>query len=163
MIMKPFTKTKELTFERTYDASIGDVWRAWTSPDQLREWWGPEKTLVPTCEIDLRVGGRLDVVVEAGQEMGKYAGTRWPMSGTFTLVEEPAKLSYDARSWTEGEEDTTTIEHANELTLTEEGDKTVVHLRITVTSIGRKAKLAVFGMKWGYKSQLDKLERHLGT
>ena len=153
-------KNKELTFERTYAASIDAVWEAWTEPELLRQWWGPEKTTIPECELDVRVGGRLYIVMEAGEGMGKYQGTRWPLGGTFTHIEPRRRLVYDARSWTEGEQDKTSIEHTNELELAEDGDRTVVNLRITINEIGPgvKAKAAAFGMKWGYKAQLDKLE-----
>ena len=161
MILQMFKKTKELTFERSYDAPLEVVWQAWTRPEMLREWWGPDKTTVPECEIDLRVGGDLRIVMEAGAEMGKYQGTRWPMVGTFTAVDAPTRLTYDARSWTEGEEEGTTIEHSNELTLTERDGATHVRLEIAITSIGPKAKMAAFGMKWGYKQQLDKLGKFL--
>lgn len=160
MILKLLTK-KELDFERTYDAPIDVVWDAWTRPEMLREWWGPPKTSIPECDVDLRVGGAIRIVMEAGPEMGKYAGTRWPLEGTFTTVEQPSRLVYDARSWTEGEEDTTTIEHTNEVTLSAEGGKTVVRLHITINEIGSGAKMAAFGMKWGYKAQFDKLEAFL--
>lgn len=163
MIMQLFRKTKELTFERAYAAPIVTVWDAWTRPELLRQWWGPEKTSITDCEVDLRVGGRIHVVMEAGPEMGKYEGTRWPMEGTFSLVEPHHHLAYDARSWTEGERDTTTIEHTNDVTLTEEGGKTVVNLSVTITAIGPAAKMAAFGMKWGYKAQLDKLETLLAA
>ena len=102
------------------------------------------------------------VVTEAGKEMGKYQATRWPMEGTFTRIDDHQRLTYHARSWTEGEEVTTTIHHTNDVTLTDEGDTTKVTLRVSITEIGPKAKLAAFGMKWGYKSQLDALDRHLG-
>lgn len=157
MILQLFKKKKELTFERTYAAPIGAVWEAWTQPELLREWWGPEKTTIPECEVDLRGGGRIYIVMEAGEGMGKYQGTRWPLEGTFTHIEPKRRLVYDARSWTEGEQDSY-IEHVNELELSEDGDKTVVHLRITIKEIGSGAKMAAFGMKWGYKAQLDKLE-----
>lgn len=161
MILQLFRKKKELTFERSYAAPIGTVWDAWTRPDMLREWWGPEKTTIADCEVDLRVGGRIHIVMVAGEEMAKYAGTRWPMEGTFTVVEPRTRLVYDARSWTEGEEDTTTIEHVNELMLSESGGETVVNLRVTINEIGSGAKMAAFGMKWGYKQQLDKLDAYL--
>lgn len=161
MILQAFRKRKDLNFERTYAAPIETVWRAWTKPDELREWWGPDNTTVPECEIDLRVGGEIRVVMEADEGMGKYQGTRWPMVGTFTLIEENSRLVYEARSWTEGEEDTTTILHTNYLTLTENGDETIVELRISITEIGPKAKMAAFGMKWGYKQQLDKLNDYV--
>ncbi|WP_260760060.1 SRPBCC domain-containing protein [Mycobacterium sp. SMC-4] len=156
-----FKKTKTLRLERTYRAPIATVWRAWTEPQMLREWWGPEKTFVPECEIDLVVGGRIYIVTEAGEGMGKYQGTRWPMSGTFTQIEAPVRLRYDARSWTEGEEDGSTIQHTNNITLAEDDGATVVQLHIAITAIGPKAKMAAFGMKWGYKAQLDKLEQLL--
>lgn len=161
MITQLFRKERELRFERAYVAPIEAVWRAWTQPELLRQWWGPQKTTVPECEVDLRVGGRIYIVMEAGEGMGKYQGTRWPLEGTFTHIESQRRLVYQARSWTEGEQDTTTIEHVNELELSGDGDNTVVKLRITIHKIGPKAKMAAFGMKWGYKAQLDKLETFL--
>jgi uncharacterized protein YndB with AHSA1/START domain len=163
MIPQLFKKKKAFTFEREYAAPIVAVWDAWTRPEMLREWWGPQKTSVTDCEIDLRVGGRIYVVMEAGEGMGRYQGTRWPMVGTFSVVEGPRRLAYDARSWTEGDEETTTIEHVNEVTLTEKGDGTVVHLRVEILEIGSGAKMAAFGMRWGYKAHLDKLEAYLAA
>ncbi len=161
MITQLFKKKKELGFERTYEAPVELVWQAWTQADMLRQWWGPEKTMVSECEIDARVGGRLRVVTEATAAMGKYEGTRWPMEGTFTVVDPHARLTYEARSWTEGEEEGTTIGHVNDLSFAEQGGATVVTLNVTINEIGPKAKLAAFGMKWGYKQQLEKLEKLL--
>ncbi|MBB2991024.1 uncharacterized protein YndB with AHSA1/START domain [Mycolicibacterium iranicum] len=163
MILQIFKKTKNLDFERTYSAPIETVWRAWTDPEMLRQWWGPEKTLVPECRIDLRVGGEVYIVMEAGEAMGKYQGTRWPMAGTFTRIEGPSRLTYDARSWTEGEEEGSTIQHTNDVQLTEHDGTTTVALHVAITSIGPKAKMAAFGMKWGYKAQLEKLEQLLSS
>lgn len=161
MISQLLKKRKELHFERSYAAPADAVWRAWTEADRLRAWWGPEKTTVAECEVDARVGGRIYVVTVASKEMGKYAGTRWPMDGTFTRIDEVQRLTYDARSWTEGEEETATIRHTNDLRLTGDGDRTVVTLDVAIIEIGPKAKLAAFGMKWGYKAQLDALEKLL--
>lgn len=162
MISQLFKKEKSIDFERTYPAPVKVVWRAVTEPELVREWWGPEKTSVPECEIDLRVGGSIHIVTEAGPGMGKYAGTRWPMSGTFTVVEPRERLAYDARSWTEGEEASTTIVRANELTLTAaEAETTIVGLHISITDIGPGAKMAAFGMKYGWKQYLEKLDEYL--
>ena len=161
MITQLFKKEKELSFERSYPAPVETVWEAWTDPEAVRQWWGPEKTSVAECEIDLRVGGRIHIVTVAGEEMGKYAGTRWPMDGEFTVVEENRRLAYEARSWTEGEEEGTTILHTNDLTLASDGETTTVSLHIRISEIGPKAKLAVMGMKWGYKSYFDELEKYL--
>jgi uncharacterized protein YndB with AHSA1/START domain len=163
MILQLLTKKKELSFERSLPAPAEAVWAAWTRPETLRNWWGPEKTTVAECEVDLGVGGTIHVVTEAGERMGKYQGTRWPMSGTFSLIEETARLAYDARSWAEGEEEATTIHHVNDLTLIPDGDATVVKLHISITEVGPKVKMAAMGMKWGYKQQLAKLDRLLAS
>lgn len=154
-------KKKEIVLERSYAAPVETVWQAWTEADRLRAWWGPDKTTVPECELDLRIGGRIYVVTEGGEEMGKYQGTRWPMEGQFTRIDENHGLTYDARSWQEGDEEGTTIHHTNDVTISPDGDGTHVRLHVTITQIGPKAKLAAFGMKWGYKSQLDALEKLL--
>lgn len=161
MLTQVFKKQKELHLERTYPAPLDTVWQAWTEAEVLQQWWGPDKTTVPTCEVDLRIGGRIYVVTEATAEMGKYEGTQWPMEGAFTVIEAPHRLAYEARSWTEGEEDTSTIHHCNEVTLAEADGHTTVTLHVTITKIGAKAKLAAFGMKMGYKSHLDKLDKLL--
>jgi uncharacterized protein YndB with AHSA1/START domain len=161
MIFELLRKKKELTFERSYAAPIGDVWDAWTRAELLRQWWGPEHTTIAECEVDLRVGGRISIVMEAGEGMDKYQGTRWPLEGTFTHIEPQRRLTYEARSWTEGEADTTTIVHVNELELSEDGNETVVNLRIAIHAIGSGARMAAFGMKWGYKAQLDELDAFL--
>ena len=163
MISPLLTKKKQLHFERSYATPVDAVWRAWTEADRLRAWWGPDKTEVAECEIDLQLDGRLYIVTVASRAMGKYAGTRWPMEGTFTGIDELQRLTYDARSWTEGAEAKETIHHTNDLTLSEQGGRTVMTLRVMITEIGPgvKAKLAVFGMNWGYRSQLRALETYL--
>ncbi|HEU5114471.1 MAG TPA: SRPBCC domain-containing protein, partial [Candidatus Paceibacterota bacterium] len=70
--MKPI---KEVTFERTYDVPKEKVWQAWTDPKTIKEWWGPDNVTIPECEVDLRVGGRIYIVMEAGEAMGPYKGT----------------------------------------------------------------------------------------
>jgi uncharacterized protein YndB with AHSA1/START domain len=156
-------KDDVLSFERTYAAPIEAVWDAMTRPDAVREWWGPERTVVTDCEIDVRTGGRIFIVMQATEAMGKYAGTRWPMEGTFTEVEQPHRLVYAARSWQDDQQEATTIEHVNELVLADTGAGTSLSLTISVTDIGSGAKMAAVGMKYGYKQYLDKLEAYLSS
>ena len=165
MIAQLLRKKKEMVFERSYAAPVDAIWRAWTEADRVRAWWGPDKTKVAECQIDLRLGGRVYVVTEATEAMGKYAGTRWPMEGTFTHIDERQRLTYDARSWTQGAEATETIDHTNDLILTDQGRDTALTLHVAITAIGPglRARLAAFGMKWGYNSQLDALETHLAS
>src|ERR1700722_3748669 len=90
---------KDITFEKTFDAPLETVWKAWTDPEMIKQWWGPDNVIIPACEVDLRVGGKIYIVMEAGEAMGQYKGTQWPMLGKFTVVEPNAKLSYDVKAW----------------------------------------------------------------
>jgi uncharacterized protein YndB with AHSA1/START domain len=157
--MKPI---KEIQFERTYDASVDSVWKAWTEPEQLKEWWGPDNVSIPECEVDLRVGGRIYIVMEAGETMGLYKGTRWPMEGKYTVVEKNSRLAYEVKAWTEGQEETSKIDQITELTLSYENGKTKIKLKATINKTGPDAKMAVEGMEYGFNQQFDKLNNFLG-
>lgn len=152
---------KEVVFERTYDAPVEKVWQAWTNPEELKKWWGPNNVTIPECEIDLEVGGRFYIVMEADKSMGEYAGTRWPMEAKFTVVEPDSKLVYAAKAYTEGDEEATMIDQTQEITFSEENGKTKMILKVTVNSVGPKAGAAIEGMKYGFSQQFDKLEKYL--
>ena len=49
---------QELVIERVFDAPRELVWRAWTEPEQVMRWWGPNGFTCTHCEIDLRMGGK---------------------------------------------------------------------------------------------------------
>src|SRR5665213_2520091 len=155
------TPIKEVEFERIYDAPLQAVWQAWTDPNKLKQWWGPNDVSIPECEVDLRVGGRIYIVMEATEAMGAYKGTRWPMKGEYTLVEKNSKLSYAVKAWVEGAEETTEIDQVTELTLTDDNGKTKLKLKATINKIGPDAKMAVEGMQHGFNQQLDKLDKFL--
>lgn len=154
---------KEITLVRTYEAPLEQVWSAWTNPDELKGWWGPDNVSIPECEVDLRVGGTFYIVMEAGEAMGSYKGTRWPMRATFTSVEPNAKLAYSANAWTEGMEEATMIEQTTEITLTEDGGMTTVEVKAAIHKTGPKAGMAVQGMEAGFTQQLEKLSAYLST
>ena len=152
---------KEAVFERTYDASAETVWQAWTNPDMIKQWWGPNNVSIPECEVELRVGGKIYIVMQAGEAMGPYKGTKWPMLGEFTVVEANAKLSYNAQAWTEGQKEQTTIDQSTELIITEEGGKTKLKIRAVIHKTGAAAGMAVQGMQAGFTQQLEKLNDFL--
>jgi uncharacterized protein YndB with AHSA1/START domain len=49
--VKPF----EIT--RVFDAPRSEVWKAWTEPERLKQWWSPKGFTTHTCKVDLRPGG----------------------------------------------------------------------------------------------------------
>lgn len=148
---------KEIQLTRVYDAPLAAVWHAWTNADELKQWWGPDNVSIPECEIDLKVGGKFYIVMEAGEAMGPYKGTKWPMMAEFTAVVPASKISYTAQAWTEGMKEDTTIDQTTEITFAEENGKTKVDVRAAILKTGPKAGMAVQGMEYGFNQQLDKL------
>jgi uncharacterized protein YndB with AHSA1/START domain len=70
---------EKVVIERTYRASIGDVWDLWTTKEGFESWWGPQGFRVAVEVIDARAGGslRYDMIaatpetVAALKEMGR--------------------------------------------------------------------------------------------
>jgi uncharacterized protein YndB with AHSA1/START domain len=46
-----------LVITRVFDAPVDQVWKAWTDPEEIKKWWGPEHFTAPAIKNDLRVGG----------------------------------------------------------------------------------------------------------
>jgi uncharacterized protein YndB with AHSA1/START domain len=83
------TERPSLTIERNYDASPQQVWQAWTDPQALIRWFGPEETeSVTKAELDLRVGGRYCIAFETND------GEHHEVSGVYREVEQPRKLAF---------------------------------------------------------------------
>ncbi len=49
----------KVVIERTYRASVKDLWDLWTTKEGFESWWGPQSFRVEVHEIDARVGGAL--------------------------------------------------------------------------------------------------------
>lgn len=135
-----------IVIERELDAPRELVWSAWTDPDQVARWWGPERFTTPRekIEFDLRPGGvcRLTMVGPDGEE--------YPSDGHFGVVEPPSRLSF-------GEEST---EHP----MIESGETTIEFVeiderrtKVIITSRMVCAEELVAMSKVGWNSQLDKL------
>jgi uncharacterized protein YndB with AHSA1/START domain len=90
----------KLTLERTFQASIDDVWELWTTKEGIESWWGPAGFSVVISELNLRPGGDLVYTMSAtGAEQMEFmvkAGmplvTRHRL--TFTGVDPPRRLEY---------------------------------------------------------------------
>ena len=61
---------RDLVVTRIIDAPIELVWKAWTDPQYVMRWWGPEFYTSPTCKIDLREGGSYLFCMRAPQDQG---------------------------------------------------------------------------------------------
>ncbi|HLD93422.1 MAG TPA: SRPBCC domain-containing protein [Anaerolineales bacterium] len=82
------TEVKTITITRIFDAPPELVWKAWTEPERVMEWWGPKGYSSPTCKIDLRIGGKYLFSMQADD--GKII---WS-SGTFQKIDPPKELVF---------------------------------------------------------------------
>ena len=51
-------ETERFVITRVFDAPRELVWKAWTDPRYVMQWWGPKGFTSPFCKMDLRVGGK---------------------------------------------------------------------------------------------------------
>jgi uncharacterized protein YndB with AHSA1/START domain len=49
---------ERMVITKVFDAPRELVWKAWTDPQYMMQWWGPKGFTSPHCEIDFRVGGK---------------------------------------------------------------------------------------------------------
>ncbi len=59
------TERPKLSVERTFEASIEDVWDLWTTREGMEAWMGPEGFKATVTELDLRPGGVLVYLMTA--------------------------------------------------------------------------------------------------
>lgn len=77
---------REIVITRSFDASAAAVFRAWTTPDLVRRWWGFPTSEWVVCDIDLRVGGTWRYVTreDGGEEVGFH--------GEYREIDAPHRL-----------------------------------------------------------------------
>jgi uncharacterized protein YndB with AHSA1/START domain len=140
----------DLVLERVFDAPRELVWKAWTDPALLAEWWGPKCFTNPVCRADVRPGGAIYV------EMRAPDGTVYPMKGIYAEVNEPERMVFtsgpvDAQGKPMFEVHTT-------VTFADVGGKTALKLVakvLNMTSADATRHLA--GMREGWSQSLDRL------
>jgi uncharacterized protein YndB with AHSA1/START domain len=92
---------RRVTLERSFDATIEEVWALWTTPDGVEAWWGPDGFDVKVRTMDLRQGGEMTYVMTATApdqvDFMKKAGMPVATESrlTFTEVAPPRRLSYN--------------------------------------------------------------------
>lgn len=53
-----YSEGGDLVFERVFDASREQVWKAFMDPELVPRWWGPHGTTTKIVEMDVRPGGK---------------------------------------------------------------------------------------------------------
>lgn len=77
-----------LILRRTFDAPREAVFRAWTQPELMEQWWGCAECTGVQTTMDLRVGGTLRNIMQI-ENCGEV-----DMVATFTEVDPPNRLAF---------------------------------------------------------------------
>lgn len=141
-----------LRLERTFGAPPGAVFEAWTSAEVLRRWWpaGPNWE-TPVAEVDVRVGGRLRLVMRSPD------GAEFGGSGAFIEITPPQRLVF---TWTwdghEGHEGSQLVE----VDFHERDDGTTT---VVLTNRGLRDEESRQSHREGWEASFDNLEKVLTT
>lgn len=52
------TVAEEVIIEREFNLPVEAVWKAWSEPEVLKKWWGPNNFTSPSSTIDFRESGK---------------------------------------------------------------------------------------------------------
>ena len=77
-----------MVLERVIDAPVQAIWDAWTDPESLPKWWGPDGFSCRTERIDLREGG------EWVFDMIGPDGTVYPNHHRYSRMQRQARIDY---------------------------------------------------------------------
>lgn len=146
---------RELTITRLFRAPRELVFRVWTDPAHLANWWGPARFTNPRCEWDVRPGGKIHVDMRAPD------GVVYPMGGEFREIAPPERLVFltsalDAQG-------KPIFQNLNTVIFKEfEDNQTLIELNVQVVEELGDAEQYLKGMEQGWSSSLDKLEAYVG-
>lgn len=144
------TADREIVQSRVYDAPRELVFRAWTDPQHVARWWGPNGFTITTHSMDVRPGGEWRFVMHGPD------GTDYPNHITYREVVRPERLAYAHGDGTR--------EHFQvEITFEEEAER---RTRVTMRSVfptaeARDYVVRVVGAIEGGKQTMARLAEHL--
>lgn len=140
-------KDTQILIKREFAAPKHLVFKAYTTPDLVKRWWGAKRGKVTSAEIDLRIGGtwRFVAMTDEGFEVafhGEY----------LEIVPDERLVSTETY---EGAPEGHTV---NTLTLTEHDGRTTMTILVEADSIQTRDAIIASGMEDGLQDALDLLE-----
>lgn len=142
---------RELIITRVIDAPRALVYRAWTQPEHLARWWGPQGFTTIHCEMDPRVGGAYRFGMRSPQ------GTDYWKRGVFRELREPERIVFTF-AW-ENADGTLRHELLTTITLDEQDDGT----RLTLQQTGFDTTEWRDDHHQGWSSTLERLAKYIAT
>lgn len=152
-------KTKDKTvIERTYRATLEDVWDLWTTKKGFESWWGPQGFRVEVQEIDARVDGalRYAMIADSPEMIAEMKRMKQPPShgvrARFAEVAPRSRLV--VRSMIDFVPGVAPFENDIEVDLISSGDRVRMVVTLHSMPIDELSKM----QKEGFTSQLTKLD-----
>ena len=142
---------RELVLTRLINAPRAKVYRAWTDPELLKQWFAPKPFTTPVVEIDVRPGGSAYFVMRGPD------GKDLPNRGVYLEVVPNEKLvSTDAyvKAWEPSEKPFMTLI----LTFEDEGGKTRYTARVRHWTVADREAHEKMGFHEGWGLCTDQLE-----
>lgn len=144
-------RTIELT--KIVDAPMDLVFRAFTEPDDLARWWGPEGFGVSAVTSDARRGGLFRIVMRGPD------GMDMPVDGTYREFDPPRRLVTESTAM--GPDGEKLLEAVTTVDLVNADGKTEIRLRATAVGLVPAANPALAGMEAGWAQSLRRLDDHV--
>ncbi len=142
-----------LVLTRVFDAPRELVFKAWTDPKRVAQWWGPHGFTNPVCELDVRPGGAILI------HMRGPDGTVYPMTGIYQEVAEPERIVFTSAAL--DRDGNPLFEVLTTVTFAEQGGKTKQILRARVIKRTAQAAPYLKGMEAGWTQSLERLAESL--
>lgn len=149
---------REIVITRIFNAPREVVFKVWTEPKHIEQWWGPQGFTTRVTEMDLRPGGQWRYVM-IGPD-----GTEYPAKGVFREI-VPSERIVTSDEFDEGIEkvlDTDLPQGMIATVMFEDLEgKTRLTIQIVHASADDRRKHEEMGVVAGWNSSLDCLEEHL--
>ncbi len=143
----------DLVLERVIDVPRELVWKAWTTPEHLMQWFTPAPWKTIECEIDLRPGGCFQTTMLSPD------GEKFPSQGCYLEVVKNELLVFtDALS--EGFRPTEASFMTAAIILEPQGKGTKYTALVMHSSEENREKHEQMGFHEGWGKALDQLVEH---
>ncbi|HVU84152.1 MAG TPA: SRPBCC domain-containing protein [Puia sp.] len=147
MATKTNTADRELRIDRLLNADIDLVWEAWTDPEHIKNWWGPDGFTNSISKMDLKAGGEWNLVMHGPD------GTDYKNKSIFKEIVVNKRIVYEHVT---GPKFTATIEFEPQ------GEKTLLKWHMLFeTKEEFENTVRTFKADQGLKQNVEKLDAYI--
>jgi uncharacterized protein YndB with AHSA1/START domain len=143
---------RQIVTTRVLNAPRELVFKMWTDPEHIVQWWGPKGFTTTTYSMDVRPGGVWRFVMHGPD------GTDYQNQITYLEIVKPERLVYKHG----GGEEVEPVNFETTVTFEEQGGKTRLTMRALFPSAeAREHVVKKYGAIEGASQTMDRLEQHL--